>query len=76
MAWVIFIIRPNDESTTVAPSSCAIRATWKAIEESFRTPVINSCLPSSRPMPRSLVLVPPSVRIRACGGAGAGAGGQ
>ena len=47
MVWVILNVRPNDVSTTSAPCSCAIFATWKAIEESIRTPVIRSFLPSS-----------------------------
>src|SRR4051812_323759 len=50
IAVVILICRPNDVRTTSAPSSCASRATWKAIEESVRTPVTSSVLPSSRPM--------------------------
>src|SRR5450631_1682818 len=45
MAWVIFIARPKEVSTTSAPSSCASLATWKAIEESLRTPVTSSFLP-------------------------------
>src|SRR3954452_12708942 len=50
IAVVIFICRPNEVRTTSAPSSWASRATWKAIEESVRTPVTSSVLPSSRPM--------------------------
>ena len=46
MGGVIFIVRPKDVRMTLAPSSCAIRATWKAIEESIRTPVTSRVLPS------------------------------
>ena len=41
------MVRPNDVSTTSAPCSWANLATWKAIEESMRTPVTSSFLPSS-----------------------------
>ena len=47
MVEVILIVRPKEVSTTSAPWSCARRATWKAIEESMRTPVTSSFLPSS-----------------------------
>ena len=51
MVWVIFIVRPNEVSTTVAPSCWAIFATWNAMELSMRTPVMRSFLPSRIPMP-------------------------
>src|SRR6478672_2416330 len=51
IVWVIFIVRPNEVRTTVAPSCWAIFATWNAIELSMRTPVMRSFLPSRIPMP-------------------------
>jgi hypothetical protein len=56
MVWVIFMVRPKDVRITVAPSSWAILATWKAIEESMRTPVTRRVLPSNMPMAGSLSL--------------------
>ena len=50
MAWVIFIVRPKEVSTTSAPCSWAILATWNAMELSIRTPVTRSFLPSRIPM--------------------------
>ena len=47
MAVVIFMVRPNEVSTTSAPCSWACLAMWKAMEESMRTPVTSSFLPSS-----------------------------
>src|SRR5690349_3270185 len=47
MAVVIFVVRPKEVSTTSAPCSWASLATWKAMEESIRTPVMSSFLPSS-----------------------------
>ncbi len=47
---VIFMVRPNEVSTTCAPSSCASLATWNAMEESISTPVTSSRLPSSSPI--------------------------
>ena len=44
---VRLITRPNEVSTTSAPSSCAILATPNAIEASFSTPVTRIRLPSS-----------------------------
>ena len=44
---VIFMVRPNEVSTTSAPCSWACLAMWKAMEESMRTPVTSSFLPSS-----------------------------
>src|SRR6478735_4744561 len=77
-ACVSFAWRPNDESTTWAPSSWASRAAWNAIEESVRTPVTRSFLPSSRP----IGFLPSCARWRARWGErtererGAGAGGR
>ena len=48
--WVMLIARPKEESTISAPSSWAIFATWKAIEESVSTPVTKILLPSSIPI--------------------------
>ncbi len=42
--------RGNAVSTTVAPCSCATRATWKAIEASVSTPVTRIRLPSRMPI--------------------------
>lgn len=50
IAEVIFAARPNEVSTTVAPSSCARRATWNAMEDSVSTPVTRIFLPSSKAM--------------------------
>ena len=49
IVWVIFMVRPNEVRTTSAPSSCATFATWNAMEESMRTPVMRSFLPSRMP---------------------------
>ena len=62
ITWVIFIVRPNDVSTTSAPCSWASRATWNAIEESVSTPVTSSFLPSSS-MRRPLRAVVVPVRV-------------
>ena len=45
--WVRLIARPNDVSTTSAPSSCARRATENAIDASLSTPVTRMRLPAS-----------------------------
>src|SRR6266702_1049181 len=44
------LTRPNPVSTTVAPSCCASRATWKAIDASVSTPVTSIRLPSRIPI--------------------------
>src|SRR5215471_1864766 len=44
------VSRPNPVSTTVAPSCCAMRATWKAIDASVSTPVTRSRLPFRIPI--------------------------
>ena len=50
IVWVIRMVRPNEVSTTSAPSCCAIRATWNAMEESISTPVTRIRLPSRMPI--------------------------
>ena len=47
MVWVMRIVRPKEVRTTSAPCSWASLATWNAMEESIRTPVTSSFLPSS-----------------------------
>ena len=42
--------RPKPVSTTVAPSACATRATWNAIEASVMTPVTRIRLPARIPI--------------------------
>ena len=42
--------RGNAVSTSVAPSCCATRAAWKAIEASVSTPVTRIRLPSRMPI--------------------------
>jgi hypothetical protein len=46
--------RPKPVSTTVAPSACATRATWNAIEASVMTPVTRIRLPARIPITGSL----------------------
>ena len=48
------LIRPKPVTTTVAPSACATRATWNAIEASVMTPQTRILLPDRIPITSSL----------------------
>src|SRR3954464_4213001 len=46
----MLMTRPNDDSTTVAPCSCAIRAHANAIDASVSTPVTSTRFPARIPL--------------------------
>src|SRR5690349_3637763 len=77
--------RPKLEMSTVAPCSCANRATAKPIEESMVTPATRIRLPSRMPLPPAISVPHPEaavdrddrpgdVRRRVAGQPGDGAG--